>query len=186
MKKVLLPFLIFLLFYGCEPEPEFLTAEQIEKEKQAVVDVVKTYNKANENKNFSAMVETLADEVIFFGTDSAEVIKTFAEFKKAMMAQWERYDVMEYGQMTDVSIQLDPNATLASIIYGIPMHVEKNGKEADLFLRVSRTLEKQKGNWVIVSGIVGITRPSGENGIFHEHEQQEEEGEETGEETSGQ
>ncbi|MFP4528878.1 MAG: nuclear transport factor 2 family protein [Candidatus Kapaibacterium sp.] len=186
MKKLLLPLILIFIFYGCEPEPEFLTAEQIEKEKQAVVDVMKDYNKANEEKNFSAMVETLADEVTFFGTDSAEVIKTFAEFKKAMMDQWQHYDVMKYGEMSDVSIKMDANATFASVIFGMPLHIQKGDRSANVFLRVARTLEKQKGKWVITGGIVGIARSSETNGIFHAEQGIEEKADEENEQASGQ
>ena len=87
MKKYLLFLLIYLLFIGCKPEQKFLTPEQINEEKQQVMDVIKRYNTASEEKNFSAMVETLADEVIFFGTDSSEIIRTFADFKKTMKKQ---------------------------------------------------------------------------------------------------
>jgi len=159
MKRFLLLYIfIIALISACCPEPKELTSKEIEYEKQAIVKVNQAYNKASENKNFAQMVETLADEVIFFGTDSAEVIKTFADFKAAMLKQWERYDKMIYGIIADVYIQMDNSASTASIIYGVPLTVtEKNNSTSEYyFLRVARTMKKQRGSWVISSGIVGI------------------------------
>lgn len=157
--KIFLPaILILILLSSCCPEPKELTADEMKKEQEAVVNVNRAYNKASEEKNFSSMVETLAGEVIFFGTDSAEVIRTFSDFKKQMLKQWEYYEKMQYGDLTDVSIQMDQNATFASIIFGVPVDLTRMGKLERHFLRVSRTLKKEKGKWVIVSGIVSIAR----------------------------
>ena len=171
MKLILPAFLILILITSCCPEPKEITAEDLKREQEAVVNVNRAYNKASEEKNFSSMVETLAGEVIFFGTDSAEIIRTFSDFKKQMLKQWEYYEKMQYGELTDVSIQMDQNATFASIIFGVPVDLTRMGKMERHFLRVSRTLKKEKNKWVIVSGIVSIARsadltqdqPSAEN-----------------------
>ncbi|MBM2816856.1 MAG: SnoaL-like protein [Ignavibacteria bacterium] len=151
---------IFLIscfvFSACCPEPKALTAEEISKEEAAAMKVCDDYNKASQQKNWAALVETLAGEVIFFGTDSAEIIKTFAEFKIKMLDQWKRYDKMVYGKMTDASVQMDKNATFASVIFGVPVTLTTPLSNKTYFLRVSRTLKKEKEKWVIVSGIVGV------------------------------
>ena len=159
MKRILTTFFILVFVYSCTPQKEEMTLQDIENEKQAIVQVMKDYTKAAEEKNFANMIETLAGEVIFFGTDSAEVIKTFAEFKAKMEEQWKAFDKMKYGDMLDIDIQLDENATLASIIYGTPLEITIENETAKLFIRVARTLRKEKGKWVIVSGIVGHTDP---------------------------
>ncbi len=155
-----LPILITLIIIiaGCSPTPKELTQAEIEQERQAIVNTVKQFNSAVEEENFAKIVPTLAEEVIFFGTDSTEIIKTFADFKSKMMAQWERYDKLEYGDMTNVSIQMDKNATFASIIFGIPVDIYKSDNHVHLFLRVMRTLKKENDKWVIVSGVVGEVR----------------------------
>lgn len=156
MKKYL-PFLLICLFLiSCNPEQKFVTPEQIEKEKQQVINVIERYNTASEDKNFSAMVETLADEVIFFGTDSSEIIRTFAEFKKTMKKQWEQFERIDFGELADVSIQMDDNATFASIIFGVPCDITYQGETKRYYLRGSRTLKKEKNKWVIVSGILSV------------------------------
>ena len=159
MKLLLLFFSILLVFPACSPQEKELTADEIAKEKQAIIKVINDYNKATEEKNWSELVPTLASEVIFFGTDSNEVIKTFDEYKEKLLNQWKLFDKQKYGKMTDVSIMMDKNATLASIIYGIPFDVTVGDKSAHLFLRMQRTLKKENEKWLIISGIVGATNP---------------------------
>lgn len=155
MERLLYLFCLLIILVGCGPEQDDLTAQDYENEKKAIIQVMRDYNKAAEEKNFSAMIETLAGEVIFFGTDSAEVIKTFPDFKDKMNEQWKSFDNMKYGELYDISIQMDDKATLASIIFGSPLEITIGDKKANLFIRVARTLKKEKGKWVIVSGIVG-------------------------------
>jgi hypothetical protein len=159
MKIFLLLFFILLIFPACSPQEKELTAEEIAKEKQAIINVMKEYNKATEEKSWSKLVPTLASEVIFFGTDSNEVIKTFDEYKEKIMNQWNLFDKQKYGDMTDISIMMDKNATFASIIYGVPFDVTVVIKSAHLYLRMQRTLKKENDKWVIISGIVGATNP---------------------------
>jgi ketosteroid isomerase-like protein len=141
---------------SCKPEQEFLSPEQILKEKEAVQNVIKTYNDASEDRNFAKIVETLAEEVKFFGTDSAEIITTFPQFKEAIQLQWDEYERINYGHMQDVFIDMDPNGQLATIMYGQPVDLFKNGVHKHVYVRVQRTLKKQKGNWLIYSGIMGL------------------------------
>lgn len=155
---ILLTFMGIVFLTSCQSEPKFLSTEQIDKEKKAVVETIKNYNRSAERKNFAEMVETLAGEVRFFGTDSGEVINSFGEYKATMMQQWKEYDMLKYGELSDVYIEMDPNANVASMIYGVPLHVKKGTIEEDLYLKVARTLKKENNKWVIVSGLMSIPR----------------------------
>jgi hypothetical protein len=158
MKRLLLPLFIAILgLYSCGPTVRELTADELDAEKKGIVDVMKHYYEASEEKNFAKLVETLASEIYFFGTDSAEVIKEFPEFKTKMMNQWNMFDKMKYGEMSDVFIQMDNQATNAFIIHGVPFAITIGDKTVNLFLRVARSLKKEKGRWVIVSGVLSIT-----------------------------
>lgn len=156
--KFTLLIILTAIIYSCCPEPKELTTDEIQKEKDAIIKVLQAYNQAAEDKNFSAMVETLAGEVIFYGTDSSEIITTFADYKKQMLQQWERYEKLDYGELSNVSIQLDEAAKFASAIYGMSVKLTHAGITEDLFLRAARTLKKENERWVIVTGIVGIAR----------------------------
>ena len=164
MKKMLPFFLTIVFIFGaCGPDKlKEMSEEQKQKERDAILKVNQEYNKASEDKKWSSMVELLSRDVIFFGTDSAEIIKTFADFKKKITQQWQTFDKMDYGDLVDVSIQMDNQATFASIFFGVPLDVVQAGKGTHYFLRAARTLKKEEGKWVIVSGVVGIARTGGE------------------------
>ena len=160
MKKLLLLFGFSLVFLvSCvQNRSDELTTEQIAKEKAKVLEVMKAYNLAYQKEKFSEIIETLSEDVVFFGTDSTEVIRSLSDFKKMIQAQWEKYDI-KYGEMVDTWILMDNYGTLASMVFGVPAHVKMpDGTEQDVFFRISRTLKKQNQKWVIASGIVGITQ----------------------------
>ncbi len=159
MKKLLTLFIIAIVaFSGCDNEKKYLTLDEIKQEENAIIKTLIANNKASEDENFAELLKTLADSVVFFGSDQGEVIKTFADYKDAIQKQWAEYDYTKYGEITDLFIAMDKNATLASVIYGIPFHAQAGALTEDLFLRVSKTLRKQNDKWVIVSGIISIQR----------------------------
>ncbi len=172
MKKLILLLAAIVLLVSCGSKKKYLSPLEIENEKKAVEQVLNEYNKAFEQKDFAKVVETLADEVIFFGTDSSEVIKTFADYKKAIEKQWRYYDKIQYGPLRDVSIQMDDNGTIASIIYGVNADYMRNGQNSNFYLRIARILKKKNDKWLIVSGIVGIVReddPEYKDNPLHEN-----------------
>jgi ketosteroid isomerase-like protein len=161
---------VLITISACGPKKEYLSPLEIEKEKEKVIEVIKEYQVAYDEKNFGKVVETLADDVIFFGTDSSEVIKTFADFKKAIEKQWQEYDKIIYGEMRDVSIQMDDQGTLASIIFGTNADFIVGTDTSNYYLRIARVLKKSNEKWLIVSGIVGIVRPDEHYGAIQEPE----------------
>lgn len=165
--KLLTPILLVSLFtlFSCggghSVEEQLLTEEEKEAEKQAIIDVLKAYNEAAGEKNWAKLVTTLDNEVTFFGTDSGEVSKTFADFKKTMQMQWEEYETFEYGPIQDLYIQLDDYARYANVIFGMSLKFNRKGEEPQRFYVVAqRTLKKKpiEKNWVIQSGILSLTR----------------------------
>ena len=158
MKKYLLFLFLLIIVASCAPSVEPLTDKEIQTEKNAILDVIKAYNTASQEKDFAGILPTLADDVIFFGTDSAEVIRNLNEFKRKITEQFNEVDEVRYGKMSDVSILIDPYGKFASIIYGMPLTVVKDNKIENLFVRVARTLRKEDGRWVIASGIIGVAQ----------------------------
>lgn len=159
MKK-LIPILLALavVLVSCQKEPRLLSPERIKAEKESIMETIKAYHVASEKKDFGQMIPTLAGEVVFFGTDSGEVIQSFTEYKQTMLAQWEAYDITSYGEPYDVFIEMDSQANFASIIFGVQLFVKRKQYENTYQLRVARTLRKEKDKWVIVSGISSIPR----------------------------
>lgn len=155
MKKLLLAFLpLCVMFYSCGPSVQELTPNELAKEKETVISVIKAYNKAFQEKNFAGVIPTLSEDVKFFGTDSAEVITSLSQFKQVATDQFNSYDQMLYGDMFDIHIEMDKYGTFASVIYGSPATIFRDGKTEKMFLRVARTLKKESDNWHIITGIV--------------------------------
>ncbi len=159
MKKfILLFFMSIFIFTACGPNKnDELTTEQIAKEKERVKVIMQEYNKAMESESFASIIETLSEGVVFFGSDSSEIIRSLSEFKNMIQKQWATYDI-SYGDMVDIWIDMDSKGTIASIIYGLPATVKMNGQNYNFFFRIARTLKKQDNRWLISSGIVGITQ----------------------------
>ena len=166
MKKIttlfaLMIFAFALVFSSCGPEKvKILTKEQVKEEEKGITDVIKAYINALQNKNFNPIVNLLSKEVTFYGTDQNEVIRNYDQFKAALDRQWKEWDI-KYGEMTDISIQIDGAATLGTVIYGIPINFKKlsTGETTESFLRYAFVLRKEKQNWQIVSGFVGMVNP---------------------------
>ncbi|HRP01846.1 MAG TPA: nuclear transport factor 2 family protein [Candidatus Kapabacteria bacterium] len=160
MIRIILLFSAFLaiLISGCEPKNQFLSHQEIETEKENIKNVIISFNKASEEEDFSKMIEYLSDEVTFYGTDSAEVLKSFAEYKKAIDEQWQVYDKISYGNLEDVTIFIDQQGTLATIFYGTNAKVTKSGVTNDFYLRGARVLNKVANKWLIEGGLTGIVR----------------------------
>ncbi len=160
MKKIILLFVLGLILNACmNDNVQDLTKEQKEKAQAEIIDLMKQYNTAFQNKDFPGLVHTLHNDVVFFGSDSTEAIKSLTEFKEVVLKQWKFYDKMSYGEINNPTIYLDPLGTFASIIYGLPCYYREVGKSDDgyFFLRVARTLKKEKSGWKIISGIVSVT-----------------------------
>jgi len=155
---VLFSLMLAFLFFGCEPKKEYLTQQQLDIEKDKIKNVIIAFNKASEDEDFGKMVEYLSDEVTFFGTDSSEVMKTFAEYKKAIDQQWQVYDKISYSDLKDVTIFIDQYGSLATIFYGANARVTKEGTTNDYYLRGARVLEKNEDKWLIKGGLTGIVR----------------------------
>lgn len=158
LRNLLFIVAISAILIACEQKEEYPAPLELDKEKEKIVGVIERFNKANENKNFSEIVETLADEVVFFGTDSSEVIKTIGDFKNSIVKQWEEYESIKYHNLQDVKIFIDDKATLATIYFGLSADVTRNGIMQSYYLRGSRTLLKQNESWQIASGTLGIVR----------------------------
>ncbi len=162
MKKNLLLVLFLILMVSCQPNKKVITDQEIEAEKVKIRKVIENFNIASETKDFGRMVEYLGDEVTFFGTDSAEIIKTFAEYKKAIDQQWQVYDKIKYGELHDVKIFINRETNLATIFYGTNAEVTRSGITKNYYIRGARVLEKKENRWLIVGGLTGIVRGTSE------------------------
>ncbi|MDR0926346.1 MAG: nuclear transport factor 2 family protein [Ignavibacteria bacterium] len=138
-----------------------LSEDEKKAEKNKIQEVLKLYNKAANEKNWSKMVATLASDVHFFGTDSGEVSANMDAFKTKMQTQWNEYDSIVYGEIHDLYIELDDYARYANAIFGCPFTIVKKGAVPEnLYVVCQRTLQKDPStqSWTIKSGILAVSR----------------------------
>jgi hypothetical protein len=64
-----------------------LTDQEKQNEKKRIIELINTYNQGANERNWQKMVSTLANEIMFFGTDSGEVSSNFNEFKNTIQGQ---------------------------------------------------------------------------------------------------
>lgn len=176
MKNFVLLIASVVLLISCSGrDNQELNSQQLEAEKAKVMETIKDYNTAYQNKSFANIIELLSEDVMFFGTDSSEVIRSLNEFKTMIQEQWKHYDI-KYGDISDPLVIIDDKATVASVVFGIPgtIKTQNTAEQQEVFFRIARTLKKQSGKWVIASGIVGIAKAN------HEITPQAETGKEAG------
>ena len=159
MKKfILLACISIFILAGCMGNgTKPLTGTQLAKEKAKVMEVINQYNDASNKKSFSTIIQTLDENVVFFGSDSTEIIRSLNDFKKMIQSQWNQLDIQS-GSMVDTWIEMDPTGTLASVVFGQPSVITlPDGTKQNAFFRIARTLKKKDNQWLIVSGIVSMT-----------------------------
>ncbi len=159
MKNLLLSFFLVIFIVGCGVKQKDEPVVNLDEERKAVHQVIADYHQGNTDENWFQVEKTLAENVVFFGTDSAETIKSRAEFQTKLKEQAAKYKI-KYLQILDETITMDDKATVASIIYGVPINIEFRGNVYHAFTRQSKTLKKENGNWLITSGIVGVAATS--------------------------
>lgn len=154
---------VVLLFSCSGRDNQELNSQQLEAEKAKVMETIKDYNDAYQNKSFANIIELLSEDVVFFGTDPSEVIRSLSEFKAMIQEQWKHYDI-KYGEISDPLVIIDDRATVASVVFGIPGTIKTNNspEQQEVFFRIARTLKKEGRKWVICSGIVGIAKANHE------------------------
>jgi ketosteroid isomerase-like protein len=160
MKKYVLTllsyFLIILVLASCGDKQKYLSKEQKDDEEKQITNVIKAYMTALKNESFSPIVTMFSKDVVFYGTDSGETIKSIDQIKAALESQWAKFDI-KYGEIEDVHIAMDNAATLASVIYGVKAEYtdSSSGEPVKTYLRYSMTLKKEKETWQIAVGTVG-------------------------------
>lgn len=140
---------------------ELPTDTEKNAEKAAIIQVLNNYNKAANDRDWEKMVQTLADKVTFYGTDSGEVSRTFDEFKATIQRQWKNYPVFQYGDVKNVYIEMDDYANYVNVIYNSHLiYAAKDSLPDTLYVLYQRMLKKDPitKEWKITSGITATSR----------------------------
>ena len=128
-----------------------MSPQDLANEKLVVQATATRFWKAYEQKDYAT-----AGELTFFGTDSAEVIKSLAQWEALMKNDWELFDSTHFGDPQNVSIQVSSHGELASLVYEVPDVSLVEGKQVESLDRFAMTLIKENGEWRIIQGMTAV------------------------------
>lgn len=135
-----------------EPDRSAERRAALAEEREAAKAVIDRYGHMWEDEDMDTFEEIIAQDpdMIIIGTDTAEYIIGYENFKELRQAQYDSFDNVEFS-VNNQNIKLSRDATVAwftedfdlfTMAEGSPVHLEG--------LRVSGVLEKRDGDWKIV------------------------------------
>lgn len=156
MVRTIVFFLAVTLIAGCGPAK--LSPEEIATEKKAIESAVSGFWKAYESRDMAAVSKSLTStgELLFFGTDSAEVIRSREQWETQVQHDWELFQTLKVGDLRNLSILLSDDARLGSAVCEIPMQMTVGGQESHALFRYAATLRKEAGEWRLVTGMAAV------------------------------
>ncbi len=153
MRRLVAFLAVVALFSGCAPKP--LTQEDIAREKKAVESVAINYSRLIAAKKTDAVLSLFSNspELIFMGTDSAEVFKNKDQLKSHLEVDWQLLDLSEVGDLQNVSIVISKDGGLAAIFYEVPWDMNLAGQPMPTLVRFAMTMVKENNKWHIIQGL---------------------------------
>jgi len=148
--------LVAIIMFGCGPKK--LTTEDIIKEKEAIKSLISDFWKAYEQKDASAMLKffSTSPELLWFGTDSTEVINTIDQWETQMKNDWQLFEKVSFGELRNLSILIDDYGELASALYEAGLDMTIEGKQSHALMRGSNVLVKENGEWRFIQGMLAF------------------------------
>jgi ketosteroid isomerase-like protein len=152
MKRSSLMILALILFIGCGPQP--MTSERAAAEKKAVEAQIVKFLDAYAAKDWEPIksVVSTSSEFLLFGTDSAEVIKSAADFETQIKTDWQLFESPKHGELRNLSIQIANGGDLASAVYEVPFDAAIGGQNMHLLFRFATTWKKENNEWRMIQG----------------------------------
>jgi ketosteroid isomerase-like protein len=155
MRHVILVLLSIVLIAGCKAQK--LTNEQIATEKKAIEGLITKFHSAYEAKDVTGITDLFSKgELMFFGTDSAEVLKNASDVQKEFKADSELVGSAKLGTVQNLSIQVASMGDLASAVYEVPGDLVMADKSSHALIRFAMTFKKENNVWKIVQGEVAV------------------------------
>ncbi len=156
MLRLVSVFMVVALLSGCGPSK--LSPADIASEKQAIESLVNDFWKAYDTKDLAATTKVFSNsgELMFFGTDSAEVIRNIAEWESQAKNDWELFQSVKFGQMKNVSTVVSSDGELGSIVCEMPADLTIGGEQTHVLFRFAGTMRKEQAEWRLVQGMVAM------------------------------
>lgn len=139
---------------GCGPEK--LTPAEQAREKMAVEAVVAGFWKAHETKDARSMNRflTASPDFLFFGSDSAEVIRTRAQWEAQKRDDVQLFESLRCGALKNFSVLIDERGEFATALGEIPLDVQTGGEGSHSLDRFALVMTKEQGEWRIRQGLI--------------------------------
>jgi ketosteroid isomerase-like protein len=144
------------MMYGCgSPRTPPVDVAQ---EKAAIKSLIRYFHLAYETRDQSALENLFSTsmEMVWFGTDSAEVIRNIPAWEGQMKNDWELFDSFRTGEVRNLSIQVSGDGEFASAVWEVPAVVKVGGKESASLFRFGGGLTKENGRWRFTQGLAAV------------------------------
>lgn len=153
MRNILPNVIAIGLLAGCAPKG--LTPEQVAHEKEAIKTAIANFQKGYEGKDAKAVMNLFssAPDFMFFGTDVAEVVKSWAAFDTLKGYDFQLFESVKFGEVQHLAIQVSSDGSLASTVYQVPMEMKIGGQTSSSMFRLAFTFRKENGSWKLVQGM---------------------------------
>ena len=148
--------LILGLLYGCGPQK--MSPADIATEKKAIESLVANFWKAVESKNPAAVTKlfTTSGDFLFFGTDSAEVMRTIPQWESQAKYDWELFQTVKIGEMKNFSSVLADDGGVGSIVCEIPADMTVGGQMTHSLFRFAAAVRKENSEWHFVHCMAAV------------------------------
>jgi ketosteroid isomerase-like protein len=156
MNRLILSVVVLGLLSGCSPRK--MSTEEIATQKKAIETLVSNFMKAYEAKDLTALTKvfTPSDDLMFFGTDSAEVIRTLAQWESQAKNDWELFQTVKFGDFKNVATVVSDDGTLGSLVCEVPADVVVGGQPSHNLFRFACVARKENGEWRMVQGMIAM------------------------------
>lgn len=150
----IIPLLLIVALFSC-CGPQRMTPEEIAKEKKAVEEVAINYGKLVQAKDTEGILNLFSksSELLILGTDSAEVFKNLDGCKSHLEVDWELLELVSYGELRNLSIQISPDGKLASALFETPWDLRIAEQMIHALVRFSMTMTKESNEWHIIQSM---------------------------------
>jgi ketosteroid isomerase-like protein len=148
--------LLMVIASGCSSQKP--AAEDIAKEKEAVKAVIADFSQAYQSKDLAGVTKLISSsgEFLFFGTDSAEVLKSKADFETQMNNDWQLFESAKLGEPRNLSIQMSNDGQLAFAIYEASFDATIGGQPSHSLVRFAHGMRKEEGQWRFIQGMAAF------------------------------
>jgi ketosteroid isomerase-like protein len=156
MKTLIVLFISIFLVSSCVPGK--MTSEQLAAEKDAIKSMILKLNNGYNSKDIEAatIVFSTSDELMVFGADSAEVIKSISEWGTQVKNDFQLFESVKFGELRNLSIQISNTGDLAAAVYEVPVDMVFGGQSPHVLFRFANTWKRENGEWRIVQWIASM------------------------------